>query len=349
MAIEELDWSAFPEAKRLDKVAEATAAGRVVNAGWVPPGKRTAEQQKTHERLVGEMPRFGIRGGYRLESRRYPLWKAVRSLLGKDPQWVWQQTGSCVGASTGSAVMVAQGVEIKVNGDREEYRHPWWLYTYGRGRFHGGMRGKGEGSFGSAQAKAITTDGMFELDPEGEPDLPDPTIRSGWSVHPSGTEMDWSDGGRIAANWLKVGKTRLFQTAAPIRSADDMIAALANGYVCFTASMFGFSPMVPPVEGKGENQVRLVRRWNGSWSHQMFDVEFWDHPDLGPIFGKGNQWGPTAHNPGGETPSGYPNCMYYVTYELQDKILKHSDTEAFALSGYDGFPAREPELDWSAF
>lgn len=345
----ELDFSAFPVTKRLEHVAEATAAGDVVNAGYVPPEKRTPEQQKTHEKAVAEMPRFGIRGHYRLEQRRYPLWKAVRSLLGKDPNWTWQQTGSCVGASTGSAVMVAQGVEIHVNGDREEYRHPWWLYAYGRSRFHAGFRGRGEGSWGSAMAKALVTDGIFELDPEGEPDLPDPTIRSGWSVHPSGTEMDWSDGGRIAANWLKVGKTRLFKTAAAVRNADEMIAALANGYVCITAGMFGFSPMVPPVEGKSPNQVRLVRRWNGSWSHQMWVDEFWDHPDLGPIFGWGNQWGATAHNPGGETPSGYPNCKYYVTADLQDRILRDSDTECYALSGYDGFPAREVELNWDAF
>lgn len=253
---------------------------------------------------------------------------------------------NCVGASTGSATMVAQGVEIHVNGDREEYRHPWWLFAYGRSRFHGGIKGRGEGSFGSAMAKALVTDGIFELDPEGQPDLPDPTIRNGWSVHSSSVEMDWSDGGKIAANWLTVGKTRLFKTAARIRSADEMIAALANGYVCITAGMFGFSPMVPPVEGKSPNQVRLVRRWNASWAHQMFDVEFWDHPDLGPIFGKGNQWGGTAH---GTPPSDYPNCMYYVTHDLQDRILRDSDTECYVLSGYDGYPARESELNFSAF
>lgn len=341
-----LDFSAFPEGKRLARVAEATAEGKVVNFGWVPPEERTEAELEAHESAEAEMPRFGIRGHYRLESRRYALWKAVRSLLGKDPAWVWQQTGSCVGASTGNATMVTQGVEIHVNGDREEYRHPWWLYAYGRSRFHGGMRGRGEGSFGSAMAKALITDGIFELDPEGEPDLPDPQIKSGWSVHPASVEMDWSDGGRIAANWLKVGKNRLFKSAARIRSADDMIAANANGYVCFTAGMFGFSPMTPPVEGKGENAVRLVRRWNGSWSHQMWDMEFWDHPDLGPIFGKGNNWGPTAH---GTPPSDYPNCMYYVTYDLQEQILRHRDTECYALSGYDGFPARESELNFEAF
>lgn len=344
--VQELDFSAFPEKDRLKRIADESAAGTVVNFGFVRGEKRTPSQEAAHVAAEAEMPRFGIRGFYRLESRRYALWQAVRKLIGKDPAWVWQQTGSCVGASTGSATMVAQGVEILINGDREEYRHPWWLFAYGRSRFHAGIKGRGEGSWGSAMAKALITDGIFELDPEGQPDLPDPTIRNGWSVHSSGIEMDWSDGGRIAANWLTVGKTRLFKTAARIRSADEMIAALANGYVCITAGMFGFSPMVPGVEGKSPNQVRLVRRWNASWSHQMFDVEFWDHPDLGPIFGKGNQWGATAH---GTPPSDYPNCMYYVTYDLQDQILKSRDTECYALSGYDGFPAREVELNFAAF
>jgi len=341
---EELDFSAFKPAERLKRIADAASKDQIVNFGWVRPEKQTPEQAKAHGRALEEMPRFGIRGKTVLDVRRYPLWLAGRKLLGKDPAWVWQQTGSCVGASAGSAGQVHQCVEIALGGQLETYRPLWWLYAYGRSRFHGGMRGRGEGSFGSAMAKALTMDGVLDLDPAGEPDLPDPETKNGWASHPASLEMDWSDGARIAPNWLKVGKTHLFKSAARIRNADEKIAALANGYVCITASMFGFSPMVPPVEGKSGNQVRLVRRWNASWAHQMFDMEFWDHPDLGPIFGKGNQWGPTAH---GTPPSDYPNCMYYVTYDLENQILRSSDTECYALSGFDGFPARE--LNFSAF
>lgn len=343
----EVNFGAFDPVGRVAKIAEESARGTVVNCGWVRPEQRTEESTRAHEAAVAAMPRFSIRGKTNLESRRYALWQGARQVLGKDPAWIWQQTGSCVGAGGGNMAMVTQGVEIALKGESEQFRWLWWLYAYGRSRFHSGIRGPGEGSQGSGWAKAATTDGQFELDPEGEPDLPDPSIRSGWAVHPSSLEMKWSDGGKIDANWIKVGKTHLFKTAARLRSADDCVEALANGYAITQASMFGFSPMVPPVEGKGPNQVRLVRRWNATWSHQTWVDEFWDHPDLGPIFHWGNNWGPDAHNPGGVTPSGYPNTGVYITYELMHEIARRSDSEVYAFSAFDGFPARE--LNFSAF
>lgn len=348
----ELDFSSLP-AKTLDAVAEESAKGTVLNFGFLHEGRRTAAQNDAHAAAVAAMPRFAIRGRFALESRRYKLWDFVRTVNGgKDPHYIWQQTGSCVGAGGGNMTIVTQGVEIALKGDSEEYRWPWWLFTYGKSRQRGGLNGRGEGSFGSAWAAAATKDGVFELDPAGEPDLPDPTIRDGWAVSPGSLELEWSNGSAIKPNWAKVGATHLFKTAAVMRSADDCIDALANGYAITQASMFGFSPMVPPVEGKGENAVRLVRRWNAQWAHQTFVTEFWDHPDLGPIFGWGNNWGPQAHNPGGATPSGYPNMMVYITHALMDQICKSRDAEVYAFSGYDGFPAREAKLreaDFNSF
>jgi hypothetical protein len=347
MAAQELDFSAFPVAKRAERVAEETAKGTPINFGYIPPARRTDEQHKAAGRIVGAMPRFGIRGRFRLESRRYKLWEFVRKVNGgKWPNWIWQLTGSCVGAGGGNMTIVTQGVEIALKGEAEEFLWPWWLYTYGRSRFHSGIRGPGEGSMGAGWAKAATTDGLFELDPKGQPDLPDPQITGGHAKLTAALEMQWSDGAKIGANWITTGRAHLYRTAALIRSADQLIDALANGYGATVASSFGFSPMAPPVTGSGADAIRLVTRWNGTWNHQTWFDEFWDHPTAGPVFRWGNNWGP---NPHGAPAGDYPDNGVYITYAVADQILKDADTECFAFSGFDGFPARESELNFAAF
>ena len=145
---------------------------------------------------------------------------------------------------------------------------------------------------------------------------------------------------------MAVGQKHLYKTAAPIKTADQLTDALANGYAATVASTFGFSPMIPPVAGTGENAIRLVKSWNGTWNHQTWFDEFWDHPEVGPVFRWGNNWGPDAH---GKPASDYPDNGTYITYAVADRILKNADTECFAFSGFEGFPARESELDFSAF
>jgi len=342
VALETIDFSALPAKNRIEAAARESARGTVINFGYLNTDRRTKAQNEFKEAAERMLPKFNIRGKYTLDARRYNLWKYIRKALGgKDPAFIWQQTGSCVGAGGGNMSIIEQGVEIALKGAAIEYRWPWWLYTYGRSRFRGGIQGSGEGSFGTAWQQAATGDGLFELDPDGQPDLPDPKIQGGWAVLSGNLEMQWSDGAQIASNWLEFGQKRLFHTASPIRSADDAIASLANGYPLTCASNFGFAPMTPPVAGKSPNQIRLVSRWNATWGHQMWIHEFWDHPDVGPVFGWGNNWGPDAH---GEPPSDYPAGLFYVTYDLTNKILANSDTEAYAFSQHDGFPARETLL-----
>lgn len=335
---ETLNFAAFPEADRLDKIAKATADGKVIKCGWVPFDDRTAAQNKAHEENVAAMPRFNIRGRFKADQRRYPLWLIAKKLHGGFLKYNHQQTGSCVGAGGGNMAKTLISVEIS-QGQPEEYRELWWPFTYGQSRLRSGMRSRGEGSTGSGWAQAATEDGTFEVDPEGL-DTPDFKEEDGWLVIPGRTEVEWSAGPPSSADKFRaVGKKHLIKTAAPMKSADDCAEAIMNGYPLTQASNFGFSPMVP--RPQGDPPVRLVT-WNGNWAHQTYIDEYWDHPTLGEIFRWGNNWGPDAHGP---ALADEPPSSVYIRKKTMDELCRNG--EVYAFSAYDGFPGRE--LSFAAF
>ena len=291
------------------------------------------------------MPRFSLRGRSFAAERRYALWRAGLQVRGRHLPYNFQQTGSCVGAGGGNMAKTAVCVEIALKGEHEQYRELWWPFTYGVSRKLAGMRGEGEGSFGSAWAKAATTAGFFELDPADDAgaviDLPDFIDDGGWLVQPAKVELKWSAGERIGPEFYRLGLKHLFKTAAPVTSSTQAFDALSNGYPLTIASMFGIRAMTP--RPQGNPPVRLAV-WDGEWAHQMFIDEAWDHPTLGMIFRVGNNWGPDAHGtPTGEEPPG----GFYVTDDTLDQILRTRDAECYAFSSFDGFPARR--LNFSAF
>lgn len=334
---ESLDFSAF---KSTAEILDATRRGKTVACGWIPPHERTAAQKKADAETLLSLPRFSIRGRFAADKRRYPLWAAGKALTGKFLKYNWQQTGSCVGAGGDNALKTRLAIEILLNGDAERFADVWWPFAYGRSRYQTGIRGRGEGSTGYGWAKAATTDGFFEDDGTGGK-LPDFKVQQGWLVLPGSVEMDWSDGGRIGEEWLGKGRIHLVKTMAPIRNKHEAFEAIANGYPLTQASSFGFRS----TKVMGTKQPIRVATWNGTWNHQTYVDETWDHPELSGIYFRwGNNWGPDAHGaPTGDEPPG----GVYVHEDTMDQICKEG--EVFAISGNtDGFPAGD-DLDFGAF
>lgn len=320
------------------EILEATRAGKTVNCGWIPPHERTTAQNKLDADVQASLPRFGIRGRFAADKRRYPLWMAPKILTGKFARYNWQQTGSCVGAGGDNALKTLLAVEILLKGDLEVLKDVWWPYAYGRSRFHAGIRGRGEGSMGSAWAEAVLKDGFFEDDGEGGK-LPDFKIRDGWLVLDGKVELDWSDGAKIGEQWLTKGKSHPVKSMARMKSKDDCFEAIANGYPLTQASSFGFQG----AKVMGSDSPIRVATWNGTWNHQTYIDEVWDHPELAGIYYRwGNNWGPDAHGaPTGEEPPG----GVYIHEKLVDRLCKEG--EVYAMSGADGFPAQD--LSFEAF
>lgn len=300
--------------------------------GWVPFEKRTPEATARHNAIVAAMPRFGIRGTYRADKRRYPLWEAGKVLFGgKFLRYNWQQTGSCVGAGGGNAAKTLMSVEIALGGQAEEYKELWWPFTYGVCR---GNTSEGDGANGSDWADAICKAGIFAADIEGLPAFEE---RQGWIALPSKTEYRWSTTRNIDKKWFEQGLKHLVKTAAPMRNADDCTAALINGYPLTQASNFGFRR----VDTRGTPPVQIVG-WDWSWPHQTFLDEYWDHPTEGELYRWGNNWGPTGSGTVGPPTAGEPGGGAYITKKTLESICRNG--EVYALSAFEGFPARE--LDW---
>ena len=303
--------------------------------GWRGPASRvgaiTGTNLVLHEARLAAMPRFLISGAWQLEGPRYALWKAAKQVLGRHLSYNHQLTGSCVGAGGGNMLKTQICVEIS-QGDPEEYREVWWPYTYGRSRTHSGMDSEGEGSSGSGWAEAITRDGSLAQDETAS--LPPFRVVDGWLQLTEGIEFQWSRGAYGEQQVGTVAKKHLVKTASPMRSAEDCIAALANGYCITQASNFGFRSS----KVRGTPPVRIAP-WDGSWSHQTYVTEYWDHPTEGEIFYWGNNWGPKSHGePTGDEPPG----GVYIEKETMEAICR--DGETYAFSAYNGFPARK--LTW---
>lgn len=302
--------------------------------GWVPPECRTREESAKVANVMASLPAFQLSGTFRGDKVKVGLYEARQKIAKtQHPPTINQSTGSCVGAGGGNALMTLRDVEIAIGGKLAEPDMFWWLYTYGESRELSGMRSRGDGSTGAGWAKAITTKGTFLA---SEPGLPPFEMRNGWYYLSPSIERQWSDGQMEPGKWDPMAAKHLVKTAAQCRSAEDVATALQNGYPVTIASMFGTTGQ--QVLGDGDNRV-CVSEWNGSWAHQMYVDAWWNHPTLGELFRVGNNWGPDAHK---AAVDGSPNGGFWIRKPTMQRICQGQ--EAFALSAFNGFPARE--LDW---
>lgn len=305
--------------------------------GYRPPAARWPEE---NEALANEQPLDLAIDGNTI----YPkagekvlltdLWKhpSVVAAIGFEFPGFIQHTGSCVGVGSGDVCFTLLSLEVVRLGDPEQIHVPFWPLTYGRGRYHSGIRGRGDGSSGTGQAKAYREDGTVPAKTDG---LPTFSIKDGMLSVGSSVELDWSDGARISTAWLEKSRKHPVQKTALCRNADDVREAILNGYPVTEASMYGFNARVegtPPA---------LVGRRGPRWAHQMSLQGHWVHPQLGELFWLMNQWGGGAH---GKDPAGGPAGGVWITKADVDWIC--NDQEVYAFSQFQGFPANPDLLNW---
>jgi hypothetical protein len=279
--------------------------------------------------FLNAMPEFKIIG-YEEDKKQAFLWDfSLQANGGKHFLTFRQETGSCVGNGLGQAIWYLSAVEVFRLKDPEQVLLPFWLLPYGKSRQIAGMRGQGEGSFGSAAAEAMRTEGILAADSEG---LPPYTTTDGICFG-SKTEMIWSDGAKIPEKFLTESRKHLVKTTSKIRNAGEAKAALKNYYPLTCASNFGTAQMVPPMVGSPG--VKIAKRTD-TWGHQMSCIGWMEHPQFGDLFYILNSWGPDAHGTE-QTNFNEPPGGFWITSESMDYMCKD---EVFAFSQFNGFPAQ---------
>jgi hypothetical protein len=228
-------------------------------------------------------------------------------------------------------LFVLSAVEVVRLGDPEQVLVPFWLLPYGRSRYYAGMRGQGDGSLASAWAEAVKRDGVV---PNGGSDMPTFENNDGL-VWGRNAEYQFSAGERISPSLLEQGRRHLIQSTAMIRNADQLRDAIRAGYPCMYAGDWG-GLMECPVTG---NPPVLLNRRRGTWMHNQACIAWYDHPELGELFGIWNQWGLRTH---GSDPAGLPGGAYWVTKKEADYQCRNG--EVIAVSQFQGFPSLD--ISW---
>jgi hypothetical protein len=309
--------------------------------GWVDFERRTDSQMAAHNSIVSRMPSFGLAGEKPPVGTKIiltDLWKHPKTVevLGK-PFTGWHQfTGSCVGVGGGNGAQTTLLADKLIRAEPEKPVLLFWPYNYGRSRLLGGMRGRGEGSFGSTFAKSLSEDGATEWDVEGV-QLPSVQYPGQMEIGKA-AEMEWSDGTRAEQPVRNEAKEHKF-ISAPLSAAVQVRDSIVNGYGVTRAGMVFCNPGTSRVKSGA-----LVGSYNGRGGHQESWLGYWNHPELGELFYEMNQWGANAY---GTCPSGAAPGGVWVAFEEVDRFCKAQNAEVYALSGYDGYPARPEVFDWS--
>lgn len=269
------------------------------NGGWIPDDQRTAQQQLQHQQWLDSVPMFGeANTGVALpdEALNFKSW----ILLGLRPLRIVQAIGSCVGCGGAVAYGDAMAGDVLYRGSQESVEIPFPFATWGKGRELGGMSGRGEGSFGSAQAEAVEKWGYLPID---HPGLPQPKRDGDWLIWTKDDEYAYSWPGKFpiaesqltpTANKYRMGKV------LPARTLAEIDQAAAQGYGITMASNYGSRTMTV-------KEGFLIAKWDGSWAHQMTIDGYKIVPSLGKLYLIKNQWGRKAH----------PACPYLTQYGVE--------------------------------
>lgn len=250
------------------------------------------------------------------------LYQVVRKVLGRDIENIPQEIGDCVSWGARNAVEYLQCCEILLKGDRERYRPVFAPYYYGTGRVYvgGGRLGSSDGSLGSWMAEAVQKYGTLWSDEEGVPAYSGRVAKSFGDPNPR-NDLDL---------FKEKATPYVIQGVALIRTWDEYVAAIANGYTVTIASNVGYD-MEPGPDG--------FHRQRGNWAHQMAGVGA-DDNDRDPYALIRNSWGDVhGHLKDFETGEDLPEGYLRVRRKDFEKHLRANET--FVFSNGKFFPERD--------
>ncbi len=315
---------------------------RLGHFGRIAPKDRTDAQKVAHARALALRPAFT------LTIPDVPVGtKVMLTDVWKDPDVVadigqpftgfYQFTGSCVGVSTGNAIMTLSGVQRKLASQPTKALVPFWGFDYGQCRKNEGDSGEGEGAVDSVMFQTMIEEGVLDSKESG---LPAFTVSDGWKLSES-QEMQWSDGNGPGSKYLTAAKKFPLGSAATLNSADDIIAANLNGYTVLD----GCDDYIGT--GHVDSNGVCLGKYDGSGGHSTCYLGAWLHPVLGWLLLYSNQWAGSTYP---DDSSGKGRCTTWVLKSDAQRLfsLGGSGGETAALSHLTYLPAQPSVVDWFA-
>lgn len=270
-------------------------------------------------------------------SRKQFISKIIRQVVGRDLLNYAQQAGSCVseGARTSCNGLAATNVLLLNKPEKFKESYAPFHYSTMRtliGPKHGTRFGcNDDGGIGSYMAEAFGEYGNLFKDTDGLPDYTgQASIARQWGCYQPKKE------------YIELAKQHLIKKVARLRSWEDMVDAMTNGYPVHFCSMLSFQ-MQPNSQGFHE-QTRE------GWAHCMAFLDIddeWKDPYVHIM----NSWGANAHGQLYDVYDKTPLAlgMIRARKSVIARALEDDDVEAFALSDMDGFYERKKEIDKALF
>jgi len=251
------------------------------------------------------------------KGKKMMLYEVVRKVLGKDTPNYGQEIGDCVSFGAKNAVEYLMATEKLMKGDNEKFEFVFPPYLYGTGRVligRGRLNGE-DGSLGSWMADAVIKYGVLRSSFDGLP------------KYAGSVAKKWGDTPGPDKKFIEEGTKHPVKSAAQIKSWDQLVEAIVNGYPCTTASDVGYT-MTPANDG--------FHRQTDNWGHQMCFVGVDDRAN-DPYAIIVNSWG-DAHGElkDFDTGEALPIGTLRVRKKDAEKHIRQGET--FAYSNFDGFP-----------
>lgn len=314
--------------------------------GWISEGSMTDEQRAFHRSAVAAMPAFSVvpkaTPDVGTQILLTNLWKHSRAVekLGRKFLGWGQDTGCCVGVGGGNAMQTKNLVDAIILNEPEKICQIAWYYNYGLSRLRGGMRGQGEGSFGSSFAKSLELDGSLETKHDGLDDqLPEGDEKRGQFFIGQSRELQWSDGNFPSQQIKSAASSQKFK-CSPLSSFAQVRDSIIAGKPVTRAGMSFVNPGTATVR----NGVS-IGKYNGRGAHQESWLNYWNHPQLGELIWEQNQWGDNAYTVDPATGLG-GGC--WITADEINRFCKSQYAEVYSLDSYDGYEDLTSRLfDWS--
>ena len=233
------------------------------------------------------------------------LYKAWTEVLGGEPPYVAQQIGDCVSMGASHCNDLLQCIEISL-GEANQFQQTDTEFVYAASREIAGILSNQDGSFGSAAAKAVTQWGMVSRDMLGADGVYDGHRAKEWGR--TGAPQKVKD----------MAKPFLLGGAALVKTWDELVAAITNGYPVTVASSQGFTMT------RDENGFCQA---HGTWEHQMFISAVRFDIEGGCVI---QSWGPNC--PDGPTVLGQPSFSFWAHRQTIERMLGQGDSWAFSRS-----------------